>query len=132
MRGAQNIAGLTFMLSYDPAVMEISSVRKATWFDQTDGHIFINEIDDPSRGQTKWDATWTVVFLNGVPVGTLANGGGEVAHIRARAKGAGVSSPLRLVDIDLDGDGKPETRLLDHNRRDIPLRVRSGVLIKVM
>jgi hypothetical protein len=132
LRGARNIAGLTFMLSYDPAVMEIVSVRKASWFEQTQGHIFISEVDDPSRGRTKWDATWTVVFLNGVPVGTLANGGGEVAHIRARAKGTGASSPLRLVDLDLDGDGKPETRLLDHNRRDIPLHVRSGVVIRPM
>jgi hypothetical protein len=131
LRGAQNIAGLTFMLSYDPSVMEIVSVRKATWFDQTQGHIFINELDDPSLGRTKWDATWTIVFLNGTPVGTLANGGGEVAHIRARAKGPGTSSPLRLVD-DLGADGKPETRLLDHNRRDIPFHVRGGVVIKVM
>lgn len=132
LRGAQNVAGLTFMLSYDPAVMEILSVRKAEWFDQTQGYIFINEVDQPALGRAKWDATWTIVFLNGSPVGTLANGGGEVAHIRARAKGAGASSPLRLVDLDLDGDGKPETRLLDHNRRDIPLHVRSGVVIKVM
>jgi hypothetical protein len=134
LRGAQNVAGLTFMLSYDPSIMEIISVRKARWFDQTDGHIFISEsaFDNPSRGQTKWDATWTVVFLNGVPVGTLANGGGEVAHIRARAKGTGTSSPLRLVDTDIDGDSKPETRLLDHNRRDIPLHVRGGVIIRVM
>lgn len=132
LRGAQNVAGLTFMLSYDPSIMEIISIRKASWFDQTQGHIFISESEEPSRGRTKWDATWTVVFLNGVPVGTLANGGGEVAHIRARAKGTGASSPLRLVDLDLDGDGKPETRLLDHNRRDIPLHVRGGVVIKVM
>lgn len=132
VRGAQNVAGLTFMLSYDPSVMEIISVRKAVWFDQTQGHIFINESEDPSLGRTKWDATWTVVFQNGVPVGTLANGGGEVAHIRARAIGTGASSPLRLVDLDLDADGKPETRLLDHNRRDIPLHVAGGVVIKVM
>jgi hypothetical protein len=132
LRGAQNVAGLTFMLSYDPSVMEIISVRKARWFDETQGHIFINEVDDPSGGRAKWDATWTVVFLNGVPVGTLANGGGEVAHIRARAKGTGASSPLRLVDFDLDGDGKPETRLLDHNRREIPLHVSSGVVIRAM
>jgi hypothetical protein len=132
LRGAQNVAGLTFMLSYDPSIMEIVSVRQAPWFGETEGHIFINEKDDPSRGQTKWDATWTVLFQNGVPVGTLANGGGEVAHIRARAKGTGTSSPLRLVDTDFDGDGKPETRLLDHNRRDIPLHVRGGVIIRVL
>jgi hypothetical protein len=132
LRGAQNVAGLTFMLSYDPGIMEIVTVRQAPWFNETDGHIFINEIDNPALGRTKWDATWTIVFLNGTPVGTLANGGGEVAHIRARAKGTGASSPLRLVDLDLDGDGKPETRLLDHNRREIPLRVRGGVVIKAM
>ncbi len=132
LRGAQNIAGLTFMLSYDPTIMQILSVRKATWFDATQGHIFINEIDEPSSGRTKWDATWTIVFVNSIPVGTLANGGGEVAHIRARAIGLGTSSPLRLVDLDYDGDGKPETRLLDHNRRDIPFHIRSGVVIKLM
>jgi hypothetical protein len=131
LRGAQNVAGLTFMLSFDPSVVEIISVVPSEWFRQTNGHLLIRESDDPARGRTKWDATWQVVFLNGSPVGTLANGGGEVAHIRARAKGTGASSPLRLVDTDLDGDGKPETRLLDHNRRDMPFHVRSGMVLKV-
>jgi hypothetical protein len=131
VRDAQNVAALIFALSYDPSAVEILSVRKSRWFDQTQGHIILNEWDDPSSGLTKWSLTWAVVFENGTPVGTLADGEGEVVHIRARDKGTGTSSSLHLVDADLNGDCKPETRILDYNRREVPTHVRSGVVVEV-
>ena len=130
IRNASNLAAIAFGLAYDPQVVEILSVQSGRFFDDNEGFLFLRESEDPTRGRLQYDASWRIIFLNGTAVGTLANGGGEVARIRARAKGTGTSSPLRLIDTDENGDGKPETRLLDHNRREMQFHIRNGWVIK--
>lgn len=130
VRNATNIAGIAFMLAYDPAMIEILSVQDGPFWRNNDGFLFLREMEDPSRGRVQYDASWKIIFLNGTAVGTLANGGGEVALIQARAKGDGTSSPLRLIDTDENGDGKPETRLFDHNRSLMNVHLRNGLVIK--
>jgi len=131
VRNASNIAGISFTLSYDPDFVEILSVREGGFWINNEGILFLMEREDDSEGLIQYAASWKIIFLDGTPVGTLANGGGEVAVINARTKGLGSGiSPLRLIDTDEDGDGKADTRLFDYNRALMSFRVRNGWVFK--
>lgn len=131
IRNASNLAAISFMLAYDPQAVEIVSVREGDFWRLNDGLIpLLRESEDPVRGRIEYACSWRIVFLDGTAVGTLANGGGEIARITARAKGESTSSLLRLVDADESGDGKPETRLLDHNRSEMQFHIRNGWVIR--
>lgn len=132
IRNASNLAGLSFLLSYEPSVMSLISVRPGDFWSANRGNagLWLLERDDSRNGLVQYSASWEIQFQGDVPTGTLANGGGEIALFRARANGSGTNSPLRLIVDDLDGDGKAETRLLDHNRQELMFHVRNSVVLK--
>jgi len=137
VRDVSNLAAMSVRLLYHPDVVQIVSHTKGDWFQATQGHLLLVETDDPERGIFQLDASWNVRFENGVAVGTFANGGGDVAVIRARAIGQGARSFLTIDNLVDPGEpGNPEddrplyTRLLDHNRDDLRYSVRNGVVVK--
>jgi hypothetical protein len=128
IRNVSNLAAMSFRLQWDPQFMEILSATPGSFWSEHDGLIpLLIEKEDSDQGFIEYAMSWRILFQNGTAVGTLANGGGDVAMIRARAKGDGTSSFLRLIE---SADGLASTRLLDHNRRSMQFGIRDGVVIK--
>jgi hypothetical protein len=130
VRNVTNLAGVSFTLAYDPTLVEILNVGRGSFYTDNQGVLFLRESEDLSRGRIEYAASWQITYMDGIAVGTLANGGGDLALFSARAIGTGASSSLRLIESDENGDGKPDTRLLDHNRLPMRYDVRNGVVIR--
>ena len=126
-----NLAGLSFMLGYDPQAVEIVGVQEGSfWWDHNGFIPLMTEVQDPQAGRSQYAESWKINFVNTSAVGTDASGGGDVAIITARVHGTDTGSYLRLIDSDENGDGIPETRLLDYNRLPLRFHVRDGWVIK--
>lgn len=123
-----NLAGLEFTIIYDPGMIEILSVRPGPLYENAGGFLFIKKVPG-SDNPIQYDVSWNIVYENGLPVGTLANGDGDVAVIRARTKGLATRSDL-IIDNRPGGDGTANSRLLDHNRSPIAFNVRNGRVVK--
>ncbi len=127
LRNVANLAGISFMLAYDPAVMEILTIEEGDFWFENGGFIpLMLEYENDDIGRLQYAMSWEITFEGDNPVGTQANGTGEIALVTARARANGLSSPIELVDSDFNGDGEPETRLLDHNRSPIAFRISDG------
>jgi hypothetical protein len=127
IRNVANLAAMSFMLAYDPEMVEIVGASAGSFWTEHGGLLpLLTEQEDPVRGRAQYALSWQITFQNGIAVGTLANGGGEVAVIHARPKGTGSSSSLRLIESE---DGLATTRLLDHNRLPMQFRVHDGLVI---
>ena len=88
-------------------------------------------IPDPigELGKIKIEASWYLTMENFIPVGTSADGGGDIAFMRFRALQPGVTT-ISFVERDDNQDGKPDTRLLDYNRLPISYRLETGTVIR--
>jgi hypothetical protein len=125
---AVDLAGLAATITYDPNLLEMVRLRPGPFFTDNEGYLLLQ---DPDRvpGRIRVDASWEIILNNDVPAGTYADGDGDIAVITFRALGPGTVT-LNFVEFDSDGDGKPDTRLLDHNRLDISFHTRPGVVIR--
>ena len=131
VRSVSNLAGLSVMLRYDPSEIEIESVGAGSFYTNNGGFLYLREVDDSQRGLLQYDFSWSINFTGGIATGTRANGGGDVAVVKALAVGSGAgTSGLDFDLLDENGDGKPETRLLDYNRQTIPFHLQTGTVIR--
>ncbi|MBU2690046.1 MAG: hypothetical protein KJ970_03900 [Candidatus Eisenbacteria bacterium] len=144
IENAVDIAGLATQISYDFARLQFiqepmqcpcrfsgpdsSNVCAGPFFCEQGGHIMM---PDPigTLGKIKIEASWYLTMVDFIPVGTEADGGGDIAYLRFRALLPGTAT-LGFSERDGDQDGKDDTRLLDYNRLPISFRLETGTVIR--
>ena len=134
---AVNLAGLAVSVRYDGSALELLEepspcdvcysgqnppgkvICEGPFFCNNDGFMFLR---DPfvGPGRLNIDASWELLLQDEEPVGTRATGSGDIFYVWFRALRSSAAADLSyLKDVDFDGDGKLDTRMLDHNRLDI-------------
>lgn len=123
---AQDLAGASVTLVYDPAALQIvggaAGVDPGPFFLNNGGHLFMAPVVDPVRGRILIEASWIIDYDGDEPLGTRADGAGVLCTLRCRwlPEYTGDATGVGFVLTDTDSDGEPDTRLLDFNR--LPIR----------
>lgn len=131
VRQVTNLAGVSFMIAYEPDMVELESIERGAWFAETNGFMGpLTEYENDVSGRAQYAMTWEIEFANGVATGTRADGAGDIAVVHCRAKALAERGSLRLIVVDESGDGVPETRLLDQNRLPMTFNVRNAVVVR--
>jgi hypothetical protein len=118
----QDLAGAAVTLHFDPRALEVaggsSGVSAGAFFQGHGGHLFMPPVVDAIAGTVRIEASWLITYAGDVALGTEADGGGVLASIRCRfcPTFAGTATVLDVVLTDIDGDGEPDTELLDDAR----------------
>ncbi|MCK4305100.1 MAG: hypothetical protein KAY24_12755 [Candidatus Eisenbacteria sp.] len=125
----QDLHGIAMTIVFSPSAMEVLSVSRGPFYSNLDlgyGH-FWNEIWQPS-GRVLVEATWGIEYVDHQPVGTLADGDGNICTIHCRLKEGTGGTSVSFIEYDSNSDGKDDTRLHDHNRLRISTRTRPGII----
>jgi hypothetical protein len=129
---ATNLAGLEYNITYPAARIEILSMRAGPYATSANGgFLFLNK-NPVTNFPVIGDVSWKIVFRDGIAVGAASGSDGVIAIIRARTKNVADEEVDLKIDTSVnaqDPDSQPRTRLLDHNRNDIPVHVRNGVIV---
>lgn len=132
IENAANLAGLEFNITYPAARIEILSMRAGAYSTSANGgFLFLNK-NPVTNFPVIGDVSWKIVFRDGIAVGASSGSEGVIAVVRARTKNVADDEVDLVIDTSVnaqDPDSQPRTRLLDHNRNDIPVNVRNGVIV---
>lgn len=132
IENATNLAGLEYNITYPAARIEILSMRAGPYASSANGgFLFLNK-NPVTNFPVIGDVSWKIVFRDGIAVGAASGSDGVIAIIRARTKNVEDEDVDLKIDTSVnaqDPDSQPKTRLLDHNRNDIPVHVRNGVIV---
>jgi len=129
---AQDLAGAAITIDYDPLALEVvggsAGIEPGAFYADNGGHLFMPPAVDAVAGRIVVEASWIVAFDGDTALGTAADGDGTICRIPLRLKSGflGGSTPLAYVTLDLDSDGRPDTRLIDYQRLPIEFVAESG------
>ncbi len=131
---AQDLAGIELVIDFDQSALEIvgdeAGVQEGPFLLLTpvpgqDGE-FMVEVDP---GRIKVSATWWIEYdASQQPVGTLADGDGDLLTIRCKLREGSSRCDLTLIDYDANQDGKMDTRLYDYRGLAVGFHTRPGVV----
>lgn len=132
IENSANLAGLEYNITYPSSRIEILSMRAGAYATSANGgFLFLNK-NPVTNFPVIGDVSWKIVFREGIAVGASSGSEGEIAVIRARTRNVADDEVDLVIDTSVnaqDPDSQPKTRLLDHNRNDIPVNVRNGVIV---
>jgi hypothetical protein len=132
IENAQNLAGLEFHVNYPAERLEVQRLSQGAYSNTSNGgFIFLNK-NPTTNFPIIGDVSWKIVYRDGQAIGAASGSDGVVAVVQARARSVPDDDVDLLIDTSVDSespDSKPRTRLLDHNRLNIPVNVRNGVIV---
>ncbi|MCK4414542.1 MAG: fibronectin type III domain-containing protein [Candidatus Eisenbacteria sp.] len=127
-----DLAGIAVTIAYDPQAIEFLGgptgyAPGEIWEDRS-GHMFMAPKIDDLRGRVLIEATWTITYEGDDAAGTEADGEGVFCSLTCRlaADAPLAPTPISLLLIDQNGDGQPDTRLLDAHRLPIEFAARGA------
>ncbi|MBU2690047.1 MAG: hypothetical protein KJ970_03905 [Candidatus Eisenbacteria bacterium] len=128
IENVENLAGLAITIAYEPAKMEVIRLEQGPFFYGNNPFLLLRD-QTAGIGRFRFDASWGLIIEDDEPIGTKADGGGDIAYMICKSIASGTAS-LIFITADSDGDGKAETRLLDHNRLEIDYHSEHGFVIR--
>ena len=132
IKDAKNLAGIEYNVTYPATRIDILSMRAGAYASSANGgFLFLNK-NPVTNFPVIGDVSWKIVYRDGIAVGAASGSDGVIAVVRARAKNVLDDEVDLVIDTSVNAqhpDSKPRTRLLDHNRNDIPVNVRNGVIV---